>query len=227
MGMPSQCSSVERYRGRCCAPVIRGYSALSGFPDSTLYFLIALRVPQARRALRSEAGEQAISDYHINVFYSDEDSCYIADIPDLEACSALGSSPEEALAEVERAKDVWLAYGSLPREMPAGRSLRRATARRSTRGRRTTRLRRPPAGCEDRVATVPWRVTVVGRPGRCVAGGASLGRVRSEGRSSEVPLSDAATVEGGSGSRALYEGSEELLGAVESVVSKAEEEART
>jgi len=31
-----------------------------------------------------------------------------ADVPDLEACSALGASPEEALAEVERAKDAWL-----------------------------------------------------------------------------------------------------------------------
>jgi predicted RNase H-like HicB family nuclease len=50
-----------------------------------------------------------MSDYHINVFYSDEDSAYVADIPDLEACSALGSTAEEALAEVERAKRVWLA----------------------------------------------------------------------------------------------------------------------
>ena len=50
-----------------------------------------------------------MSDYHINVFYSDEDAAYVADIPDLEACSALGASPEEALAEVERAKQAWLA----------------------------------------------------------------------------------------------------------------------
>jgi predicted RNase H-like HicB family nuclease len=50
-----------------------------------------------------------MSDYHINVFYSDDDDSYVADIPDLEACSALGSSPEEALAEVERAKEAWLA----------------------------------------------------------------------------------------------------------------------
>jgi predicted RNase H-like HicB family nuclease len=49
-----------------------------------------------------------VSDYHINVFYSDEDSAYVADIPDLEACSAFGASPEEALAEVERAKRTWL-----------------------------------------------------------------------------------------------------------------------
>ena len=50
-----------------------------------------------------------MSDYHINVFYSDEDGAYVADIPDLEACSALGSSAEEALAEVERARQAWLA----------------------------------------------------------------------------------------------------------------------
>lgn len=50
-----------------------------------------------------------MSDYHINVFYSDEDDGYIADIPDLEACSAFGSTPQEALAEVLRAKEAWLA----------------------------------------------------------------------------------------------------------------------
>ncbi len=49
-----------------------------------------------------------MSDYHINVFYSDDDQGYIADIPDLEACSAFGTSPEAALAEVERAKEAWL-----------------------------------------------------------------------------------------------------------------------
>jgi predicted RNase H-like HicB family nuclease len=50
-----------------------------------------------------------MSDYHINVFFSREDGCYVADIPDLDACSAFGGSPEEALAEVEKAKDAWLA----------------------------------------------------------------------------------------------------------------------
>ena len=42
--------------------------------------------------------------YHINIFYSEEDGGYIADIPDLEACSAFGATPEDALREVERAK---------------------------------------------------------------------------------------------------------------------------
>lgn len=49
-----------------------------------------------------------MSDYHINIFYSAEDGGYIADIPDLEACSAFGATPEEALAQVERAKRAWI-----------------------------------------------------------------------------------------------------------------------
>lgn len=50
-----------------------------------------------------------MKDHHINVFYSDEDGGYIADIPDLKACSAFGSTPQEALTEVLRAKQAWLA----------------------------------------------------------------------------------------------------------------------
>lgn len=47
-------------------------------------------------------------DYHINVFYSEEDEGYIADIPDLKHCSAFGSTPEEALREVLIAKKAWI-----------------------------------------------------------------------------------------------------------------------
>ena len=49
-----------------------------------------------------------MKDYHINIFYSDEDEGYIADIPDLQSCSAFGTTPEEALAELEQAKKAWL-----------------------------------------------------------------------------------------------------------------------
>jgi len=49
-----------------------------------------------------------MKDYHINVFYSEDDECYVADIPDLRFCSALGDTPEEALAEVLEAKIAWL-----------------------------------------------------------------------------------------------------------------------
>jgi predicted RNase H-like HicB family nuclease len=49
-----------------------------------------------------------MGDYHINIFYSEEDGGYIADIPDLEFCSAFGETPEQALAEVEQAAKAWL-----------------------------------------------------------------------------------------------------------------------
>jgi len=49
-----------------------------------------------------------MSDYHINIFYSEEDAGYIADIPDLPSCSAFGDTPAEALAELIKAKDAWL-----------------------------------------------------------------------------------------------------------------------
>jgi predicted RNase H-like HicB family nuclease len=49
-----------------------------------------------------------MKDYHINVFYSEDDEGYIADIPDLQHCSAFGATPEEALREVLQAKEAWL-----------------------------------------------------------------------------------------------------------------------
>jgi predicted RNase H-like HicB family nuclease len=48
-----------------------------------------------------------MKDYHINIFYSDEDRGYIADIPD-SACSAFGKTAQEALQEVQVAKRAWL-----------------------------------------------------------------------------------------------------------------------
>ena len=49
-----------------------------------------------------------MKNYHINVFYSQEDQGYIADIPDLKACSAFGETPSQALGEVLTAKKCWL-----------------------------------------------------------------------------------------------------------------------
>lgn len=45
-----------------------------------------------------------MKDHHINIFYSEDDEAYIADIPDFEMCSAFGDTPEEALAQVLIAK---------------------------------------------------------------------------------------------------------------------------
>lgn len=67
--------------------------------------------------------------YHINVFFSEEDGGYIADIPDLEACSAFGPTAELAVAEVQKARDAWLAAARSegrpipkPRYRPAAQS---------------------------------------------------------------------------------------------------------
>jgi predicted RNase H-like HicB family nuclease len=49
-----------------------------------------------------------VKDYHVNVFYSEQDQGYVADIPDLEHCSAFGETPEEALREVLEAKQAWM-----------------------------------------------------------------------------------------------------------------------
>jgi predicted RNase H-like HicB family nuclease len=49
-----------------------------------------------------------MKDYRINIFDSEEDEGYITDIPDLEACSAFGNTPEEALHEVKIAKEAWI-----------------------------------------------------------------------------------------------------------------------
>jgi len=65
-----------------------------------------------------------VTDYPINIFYRDEDGGYIADIPDLEACSAFGDTPAEALAELEQAKEAWLAPHARPASYPTKRTKR-------------------------------------------------------------------------------------------------------
>ncbi len=48
-------------------------------------------------------------DYPINSFYSQEDAGYIANLPDLEPCSAFGEPPEAALKQVQSATSLWIA----------------------------------------------------------------------------------------------------------------------
>jgi predicted RNase H-like HicB family nuclease len=49
-----------------------------------------------------------MKDYHINIFYSEEDEVCIADIHDLQYCSAFGETPTEALQELEIVKKAWI-----------------------------------------------------------------------------------------------------------------------
>jgi len=46
--------------------------------------------------------------YHIDLFWSEADDAWVADVPDLQSCSAFGDTPAEALAEVEKAMVAWL-----------------------------------------------------------------------------------------------------------------------
>ena len=46
--------------------------------------------------------------YHINLFWSAEDGCWIADVPDLRYCSAHGDTPAAAVASIIDAMQGWL-----------------------------------------------------------------------------------------------------------------------
>lgn len=59
------------------------------------------------------------STYSISVFFSPEDGAWIADVPDLAYCSALGDTPHEAVQQVETAIEVWIeAAREAGREVP-------------------------------------------------------------------------------------------------------------
>ena len=44
----------------------------------------------------------------MDVFWSEEDRCWIADVPDLKSCSALGDTARSAIAELEVAVEACL-----------------------------------------------------------------------------------------------------------------------
>lgn len=68
-----------------------------------------------------------MSDYDIIVFYSAEDDAYVAEIPDLAGCSALGATPEESVRELAQAREAWLDAARV-----AGVSIPEPTPRRRT-----------------------------------------------------------------------------------------------
>jgi len=60
-----------------------------------------------------------MSKYEIIIFWSEEDSAYVADVPELPGCMAHGSSYEEALIKAQQAIDLWVATAhDLGREIP-------------------------------------------------------------------------------------------------------------
>jgi predicted RNase H-like HicB family nuclease len=88
-------------------------------------------------------GGGAVSGYPIEVFWSD-DEVWIADVPDMEYCTAHGATPHEAVAEVELAIEAWL---------EAARRTGRAIPNPVSSG--DSRLR----GHPPRLIGCPWRMT--------------------------------------------------------------------
>lgn len=46
--------------------------------------------------------------YMIRIFWSDEDKCYVAEVPELKGCSGIGNTAEEALREAVKSIQGWL-----------------------------------------------------------------------------------------------------------------------
>jgi predicted RNase H-like HicB family nuclease len=68
-----------------------------------------------------------MTGYPIEVFWSDEDQSWIADVPDLPYCTAHGATPHEAVAEVEVAAEAWVEAARVtgrPIPEPSARAMR-------------------------------------------------------------------------------------------------------
>lgn len=46
--------------------------------------------------------------YLINIIWSEEDGCYIAEVPELEGCITHGKTPEQALKNSKNATESWI-----------------------------------------------------------------------------------------------------------------------
>jgi len=67
--------------------------------------------------------------YEIILYWSEEDSAFIAEVPELPGCAAHGDSPDSALASCQEAIELWIStakeFGRVVPE-PKGRRLQLA-----------------------------------------------------------------------------------------------------
>ncbi|MDP2362338.1 MAG: type II toxin-antitoxin system HicB family antitoxin [Ignavibacteria bacterium] len=49
-----------------------------------------------------------MSKYEVIIYWSNEDQAFIAEVPELPGCAADGSSPQEALANVQVVVNDWI-----------------------------------------------------------------------------------------------------------------------
>jgi len=65
--------------------------------------------------------------YEIIIFWSEEDSVFVAEVPELPGCSAHGKTPRKALESAEEAVDLWIRTAKKlrrPIPKPKGRRLK-------------------------------------------------------------------------------------------------------
>jgi len=46
--------------------------------------------------------------FEIIIYWSNEDNCFVAEIPELEGCCAHGITENEALENIKQAKELWI-----------------------------------------------------------------------------------------------------------------------
>lgn len=46
--------------------------------------------------------------YLVRIFWSQEDDCYIAEVPELKGCSGIGLTPEKAIKEAAKSMESWI-----------------------------------------------------------------------------------------------------------------------
>ena len=74
----------------------------------------------------SALGEFVMYKYETIIYWSEEDGVFIAEVPELPGCMAHGATPDEALANVKDAIELWIStakeFGD-PIPEPKGRRL--------------------------------------------------------------------------------------------------------
>lgn len=67
--------------------------------------------------------------YFIRTFWSEEDNCYVTEVPELRGCSGLGSTPEKSVQEACKSIENWTRVARkegipIPKPIGAGHSSR-------------------------------------------------------------------------------------------------------
>jgi predicted RNase H-like HicB family nuclease len=85
---------------------VRGRKIIRDIVQATKGKIKAVK-PLTKSVTQEEKADK-LKDYAFVMFYSEEDRCWVADVPDLKYCSAFGDTPEQAVKEIQVAVNGWL-----------------------------------------------------------------------------------------------------------------------